>query len=154
MTAPGAHPPRSREERSRRLTFGGSEGAVQRSREFSRAAMLSWHWLPAVDDEQQAVTEDVLLMVSELVTNACLHAPGGPSELRLSWDGRRLRVEVADQSPVPPRLRPFQDPAQPGGHGLRVVDRLALAWGCAPEGDGKRVWLEVASPVDHHVRRH
>ncbi|MEE1787048.1 ATP-binding protein [Streptomyces sp. SP17BM10] len=152
MTAPGASPQSSREEQTRRLAFGGSDGAVQRSREFSRRVLESWYWLPAADEEQRAVTEDVLLMVSELVTNACLHAPGGPSELRLSWDGRRLRAEVADGSPVPPRLRPFQDPAQPGGHGLRVVDRLARAWGCVPDGGGKRVWLEVVSPVDHHVR--
>ncbi|MFE5587158.1 ATP-binding protein [Kitasatospora sp. NPDC056531] len=132
---------------SKRLAFVGSEGAVQRSREFSREALRSWHWLPAADDEQLAVTEDVLLMVSELVTNACLYAPGGPRELRLSWDGARLRVEVTDASPVQPRLRAAA-PGRPGGHGLRVVDRLALAWGSVPEGGGKLVWLEVPSPLD------
>ncbi|MEV7596022.1 ATP-binding protein [Kitasatospora sp. NPDC089797] len=153
MSTSGTGPVRSRSEQSRRLALGGSEGAVRRSHEFSRQALLSWNWLPAVDDEQRAVVEDVLLMVSELVTNACLHAAGGPSELRLRWDGLRLRVEVVDGSPVPPRLRRYGDPAQPGGHGLRVVDRLARAWGCVPEGQGKRVWLEVGSPVDHHARR-
>ncbi|MBV2155386.1 ATP-binding protein [Kitasatospora sp. SUK 42] len=120
---------------------------MRRSREFSRAALLSWHWLPAADEEQRAVAEDVLLMVSELVANACLHTPGGPRELRLDWDGARLRVEVADTSPVPPRLRPCADPARPGGYGLRVVDRLARAWGSLPEGEGKLVWLEVPSPL-------
>ncbi|MFH9347728.1 ATP-binding protein [Kitasatospora sp. NPDC017646] len=137
---------------TRRLAFAGSEGAVQRSRDFSRAALRSWHWLPAADDEQRALAEDVLLMVSELVTNACLHAPGGPRELRLDWDGARLRVEVVDASPVPPRLAEAGDPARPGGHGLRVVDRLARAWGSVPEGGGKLVWLEVPSPLDRHVR--
>ncbi|MBD0690976.1 hypothetical protein BG452_33255 [Streptomyces sp. CBMA123] len=134
------------------MSFAGSSGAVQRSRDFGRDALRSWRWLPAVDDEQRAVTEDVLLMISELVTNACLHAPGGPRELRLSWDGARLRVEVTDASPVRPKLRPRTDPGQPGGHGLRVVDRLAGAWGSAPEAGGKQVWLEVPSPLDHHVR--
>ncbi|KJS59873.1 regulator [Streptomyces rubellomurinus] len=138
---------------TRRLALAGSEGAVQLCRDFSRRALLSWHWLPAVDEEQQAVSEDVLLMVSELVTNACLHAPGGPRELRLHWDGDRLRVEVADASPVPPRLRSNADPAIPGGHGLRVVDRLARAWGSLPEGGGKQVWLEVPSPLDRHFPR-
>ncbi|MBV6696744.1 ATP-binding protein [Kitasatospora aureofaciens] len=152
MATPGANPPPSPEQ-TRRLALGDAAGPVQRSREFSRAALLSWSWLPAADDEQQAVTEDILLMVSELVTNACLHAPGGPRELRLSWNGTRLRVEVADESPVPPRLRPYADPGRPGGHGLRVVDRLARAWGSVPEGDGKLVWLEVPSPLDRHVRR-
>jgi hypothetical protein len=139
--------PRATAGETRRLAFAGSDGAVQRSREFSREALRSWQWLPAVDDEQLAVTEDVLLMVSELVTNACLHAPGGPRELRLFWDGARLRVEVTDASPVPPRLRPAGNPGRPGGHGLRVVDRLSRAWGSVPEGGGKLVWLEVASPL-------
>ncbi|MFC5889956.1 ATP-binding protein [Kitasatospora sp. CM 4170] len=139
-------------ERTRRLVLAGSEGAVQRSRDFSRSALLSWRWLPAVDEEQLAVAEDVLLMVSELITNACLHAPGGPRELRLHWDGTRLRVEVSDASPVPPRLLLHGDPARPGGHGLRVVERLARAWGSVPEGEGKLVWLEVPSPLDHRVR--
>ncbi|MFF2145131.1 ATP-binding protein [Kitasatospora sp. NPDC058190] len=136
---------------TKRLAFPGSEGAVQRSREFSREALRSWRWLPAVDDEERAAAEDVLLMVSELVTNACLHAPGGPRELRLNWNGSRLRVEVADASPVPPRLRPSVDPGRPGGHGLRVVDRLSRAWGSVREDGGKLVWLEVPSPLDRRV---
>ncbi|MFE6049865.1 ATP-binding protein [Kitasatospora sp. NPDC056446] len=146
---------------ARRLGFTGTEGAVRRSREFSREAMWSWRWLPTADTEQRAVSEDVLLMVAELVGNACLHAPGGPRELRLDWDGSRLRVEVLDDSPVSPRLRRGAGPGSPagpgppGGHGLRVVDRLARAWGCEPEGGGKRVWLEVPSPLPpaRHARR-
>ncbi|MFI8454765.1 ATP-binding protein [Kitasatospora sp. NPDC085464] len=133
-------------EQTRRLVLAGSAGAVQRSREFSRQALLFWNWLPTASEDQQLVVEDVLLMVSELVTNACLHAPGGPRELRLRWDGARLRVEVADASPVLPRLRSNADPGRPGGHGLRVVDRLSRAWGSQPEDDGKLVWLEVPAP--------
>ncbi|MGW3071532.1 ATP-binding protein [Kitasatospora sp. NPDC001132] len=145
MNRPGNSGPPDREE-TRRLVLGGIAGAVQRSREFSRRALVSWHWLPAVDENRRAAAEDVLLMVSELVTNACLHAPGGPRELRLHWDGARLRVEVADASPVPPRLRPSAATSRPGGHGLRVVDRLAAAWGSRPENGGKQVWLEVSRP--------
>ncbi|WP_307806626.1 ATP-binding protein, partial [Streptomyces sp. FH025] len=126
---------------------------MHRSREFSEEALRSWQWIPTADDEQHALAEDVLLMVSELITNACLHAPGGPRELRLNWDGARLRVEVTDASPVPPRLRPYADPGRPGGHGLRVVDRLARDWGCLPEGTGKLVWLEVPSPFGRHIQR-
>ncbi|MFB6893356.1 ATP-binding protein [Kitasatospora sp. NPDC056327] len=152
MTGPGTAAVPARDE-TRRLALSGSEGAVQRCRDFSRQALLDWHWLAMdgeawPDEEQVAVFEDVLLMVSELVTNACLHAPGGPRELRLRWDTRRLLVEVSDASPEPPRLRPFADPGQPGGHGLRVVDRLAGAWGSRPEDGGKSVWLEVPSPLD------
>ncbi|MEU1510197.1 ATP-binding protein [Kitasatospora sp. NPDC005748] len=139
-------------EYSERLLLDGGEGAVRRCREFSRRILEKWHWLPAADEEQRAVTEDVLLMVSELVTNACLHAPGGPRELRLSWNGERLRVEVVDASPVPPRVRPAIVPGRPGGHGLRIVARLARAWGSLPAGRGKLVWLEVPSPLGQRVR--
>jgi hypothetical protein len=109
-------------------------------------ALVDWGWLPARNEEGAAAAEDVLLMVSELVTNACLHAPSGPQELRLGWDGARLRVEVVDGSAVVPRLSGRRDPARPGGHGLLVVDRLASRWGTRPEGAGKSVWLEVVSP--------
>ncbi|MEU8516436.1 ATP-binding protein [Kitasatospora sp. NPDC048722] len=140
-------PARRSSDRTSVLVLHGTEGAVQRSRDFSRRTLASWQWLPTMDAEQLAVVEDVLLMVSELVTNACLHAPGGPRELRLSWNGERLRAEVSDASPAPPRLRRHADPGRPGGHGLRVVDRLARDWGCLPEGAGKLVWLEIASPM-------
>ncbi|MER7583732.1 ATP-binding protein [Kitasatospora sp. NPDC097691] len=145
-------------EVTRRLVFpaaganapGG--GPVQRSRAFSRRVLESWHWLPALDDERRLAVEDVLLMVSELVTNACLHAPGGPRELRLRWDGERLRVEVTDAGSQRPRLRPSAVPGRPGGYGLRVVHQLARAWGTQPDDGGKLVWLEVSSPlarIDH-----
>ncbi|MER7666850.1 ATP-binding protein [Kitasatospora sp. NPDC096128] len=133
------------------MAFVGSEGAAGLGRDFSQDALRSWRWLPAAGEEQRVAAEDVLLMVSELVTNACLHAPGGPRELRLRWDGLRLRVEVTDASPVVPALRPA-GPGRPGGHGLRVVERLAGAWGSTPEDGGKQVWLEVPSPLG--VRGH
>ncbi|RGD57018.1 ATP-binding protein [Kitasatospora xanthocidica] len=145
MDRPGNGGPPGREQ-ARRLTLEGGPGTVRRSREFSRRALVSWQWLPAVDEDRRAAAEDVLLMVAELVANACLYAPGGPSELRLHWDGARLRVEVADASPVPPRLRPSAGAGRPGGHGLRVVDRLSAAWGSRPEAGGKLVWLEVSRP--------
>ncbi|MFI8455370.1 ATP-binding protein [Kitasatospora sp. NPDC085464] len=149
LSGPGGTAP---PEQTRFLALAGCEGAVRCCREFSRQALLRWHWLPAADDEQLAVAQDVLLMVSELVTNACLHAPGGPRGLRLRWNGYRIRVEVADASPVLPRLRRRADLGRPGGLGLLVVDRLSGAWGAVREGGGKVVWLEVPSPVDHHVR--
>ncbi|MFJ8622205.1 ATP-binding protein [Kitasatospora sp. NPDC093550] len=126
-------------------TAGG--GAVQRSRAFSRRVLESWRWLPAVDEKRRLAVEDVLLMISELVTNACLYAPGGPRELRLRWNGDRLRVEVADDGSERPQLRPDLGRGRPGGYGLRVVLRLARAWGSQPEDGGKTVWLEVPSPL-------
>ncbi|MFE3328913.1 ATP-binding protein [Streptomyces sp. NPDC059176] len=97
------------------------------------------------DDERRAVAEDVLMVVSEMVTNACLHA-GGPLELVLHCTVERLRIEVSDASPVPPTPRPQADPAVPGGHGLVVLGRLARSWGSQPRGTGKTVWAEIAAP--------
>ncbi|MFJ4775391.1 ATP-binding protein [Streptomyces sp. NPDC088762] len=91
--------------------------------------------------------EDALLLVSEVVTNACLHA-GGPRELVLRHMPERLRVEVSDDSSEPPRRRLPGDRALPGGHGLILLERLARSWGSEPSGGdrpGKTVWLEVAA---------
>ncbi|GAA3379316.1 ATP-binding protein [Streptomyces sannanensis] len=132
--------------RTRRLALSGTKGVVGRCRDFSRDALTDWKWIPAADDEQQAVVEDVLLLVSEVVTNACLHA-GGPRELMLNCTDERLRIEVTDDSPVHPRPRPSCDASLPGGHGLIVLARLARSWGSTPRGRGKTVWLEVASPL-------
>ncbi|MER5929875.1 ATP-binding protein [Streptomyces sp. NPDC002054] len=87
-------------------------------------------------------------MVSEVVTNACMHA-GGPRELVLRRTADRLRIEVSDGNPEPPRRCPRDDPAVPGGHGLLVLELLARSWGSAPSADGrggKTVWLEVPCP--------
>ncbi|MFD8410451.1 ATP-binding protein [Streptomyces sp. NPDC059650] len=154
-------------EEIRRLALGGGTGGVvARCRRFTLDALTAWQWIvrpaggdraradghpggdPDGDDPDRAeAVEDVLLMVSELVSNACVHA-GGPSELVLRRTSDRLRVEVGDGSPEHPRRRTADDPALPGGHGLLVVDRLARDWGWEPrpDGAGKTVWAEVPSP--------
>ncbi|MFI8826073.1 ATP-binding protein [Streptomyces sp. NPDC053431] len=132
----------------RRLVLHRVEGAVTRCRDFTAAALADWGWLPAGTPEERERAEDVLLLVSEVVTNACLHA-GGPEELVLRHSGGLLRVEVSDGNPARPRVGGPRSPALPGGHGLMVLDRLAGAWGSADKGDGapgKVVWLEVGRP--------
>ncbi|MGW4379760.1 ATP-binding protein [Kitasatospora sp. NPDC004531] len=130
----------------RTLPLAAAPGAVARSREFTRLALHAWGWLPAGDADGRAAAEDVLLMTSELVTNACQHAVG-PYALELTRCGPLLRIAVLDSDDRMPVLRAPHAPAQPGGHGLRVVDRLAAAWGSEPvPGGGKRVWLETLRP--------
>lgn len=126
---------------TRRLSLFGAKGVVGRCRDFTRVALGDWGWFDAPDP---AAAEDVLLVVSELVGNACLHA-GGPLELVLRLEQERLRVEVSDAAPAPPV--PHQGTAsQPGGHGLRVVARLTREWGWQPHAVGKAVWAEVDRP--------
>ncbi|WP_042374429.1 ATP-binding protein [Streptacidiphilus neutrinimicus] len=88
--------------------------------------------------DQRAVVGDVLLMTSELATNACMHS-GGPVELTVAAVGPgRLGVEVLDANPEPPVLRSPAAPSRPGGHGLRV-------WGSEARPGGEAVWFEVES---------
>lgn len=134
-------------EQTRRLVLGGATaGVVSRCREFTRLALADWRWQERCGRPE--AVDDVLLLVSEVVTNACLHA-GGPRELVLRHSPGGLRVEVSDDSPEPPRRRPPGDRALPGGHGLIVLERLARSWGSSPSGDGragKTVWLELPGP--------
>ncbi|MQY16093.1 hypothetical protein SRB5_62850 [Streptomyces sp. RB5] len=132
----------------RRLRLAGVGGAVPRARDFARSVLVDWGWLPAVTGDQRAAAEDLLLVVSELVTNACLHA-GGPDELRMRLAAKLIRVEVADLGPGTPAPRTPHRAARPGGHGMFIVQRLCLQWGVerTPDARGKTVWAELAAPL-------
>ena len=83
-------------------------------------------------------TEDVLLVVSELTTNAIIHGRP-PVELRLRYDGQRVVVEVHDAAAFLPRKqRPTADDEH--GRGLLLVSRVTGRWGTRPTDRGKAVW--------------
>ncbi|MEU5424427.1 ATP-binding protein [Streptomyces olivoreticuli] len=132
----------------RRLRLVGASGAVPRARDFTRQALHDWGWLPAATADHRAAAEDVLLVVSELVTNACLHADG-PEELRVSFAGKVLRLEVVDLGAGTPAPRTPHRAGRPGGHGMFIVQRLCLDWGVVrnESGAGKTVWAELAAPA-------
>ena len=93
--------------------------------------------------------DDAVLVLSELVTNAMVHAADGCTiEVRHRDD--MLRLEVRDRSPQAPVMR-LVGPSDIGGRGLRVVDAVAEAWGWEPTADGKRVWAIVHAAVHHPV---
>jgi anti-sigma regulatory factor (Ser/Thr protein kinase) len=82
------------------------------------------------------------LLVSELVTNAVVHAR---TDVTLHVTVRRgvLRIEVTDGSPVVPT------PRRPSGltgtgRGLQLVDRLSDRWGVDKARKGKTIWFELA----------
>ncbi|WP_371614335.1 ATP-binding protein [Streptomyces sp. NBC_00454] len=137
-------------EQTRRLVLHDTTDAVSRCRDFTRRALAEWQWLPESGSGHghgcgDEAADDALLLVSEVVANACMHA-GGPSSLLLRCTAERLRIEVTDASPVAPIVRHPSDPARPGGHGLLIVERLAREWGTEPVDGGKCVWVEVDAP--------
>ncbi|MEU0786747.1 ATP-binding protein [Streptomyces sp. NPDC006173] len=133
---------------ARRLGFEGESGVVPLARDFARQALYAWGWLPAEGADRRAAAEDVLLVVSELVTNACLHAEG-PDELRISVDNKVLRIEVSDRGAGQPAPRTPHRAGRPGGHGMFIVQRLCLDWGVvrSPGVSGKTVWAELGAPA-------
>ncbi|KAF5996527.1 ATP-binding protein [Streptomyces mirabilis] len=95
----------------------------------------------------EPLAETLILLVSELVTNAVVHT-GCPAVLRLSLPGvlgesiGTVRLEVADSSARPPVPR-HAEGDETNGRGLELVDGLADRWGWNPEGAGKSIWCEV-----------
>ncbi|GAA1292315.1 ATP-binding protein [Streptomyces sanglieri] len=130
------------------LSLRGVSGIVPTARDFARQALHEWGWLPASSADGRAAAEDVLLVVSELVTNACLHADG-PEEMRIACTAKVLRVEVADAGAGQPAPRTPHRAGRPGGHGMFIVQRLCLDWGVlrVPGRTGKTVWAELAAPA-------
>jgi len=92
------------------------------------------------------VVDDLVLLVSELVTNSHRHAglgPGGHIDVRVTRSSGAVRVEVADVVSRPasgPRMR---EPDASGGWGLHIVDNLASRWGIDDEGSRTVVWFEI-----------
>jgi len=96
----------------------------------------------------EPIRDDVLLLVSEIVTNAVRHAGAGPEHplhLQLLRGPRWVVVAVADQGPG------FTwHPTSPsgenesGGWGLFIVDQIADRWGVECTRSGSCVWFEIA----------
>lgn len=89
--------------------------------------------------------DDVVLVASELVSNAVVHTTAPPeTELNVRWEVRpdSVVVEVIDSSPALPQRRPAPDTAG-RGRGLFIVAALALDWGVRRTSTGKQVWARM-----------
>lgn len=94
----------------------------------------------------------VELLVSELVTNAVVHARSDVVlNVTASSDGIRVEVRDASASPPVPKapttLDQRGDVIEVGDHGrgLQLVSALATQWGTQRQGTGKSVWFEVTA---------
>jgi anti-sigma regulatory factor (Ser/Thr protein kinase) len=121
-------PPR---RRFRQMSLPCSVTAPLMARAAVREACAQWE-LPKISD-------DAVLVVSELVENAVRHACS-ESTLRIELRPRGLSLAVRDDDPTPPVLAPAEQ-GVPGHRGVQLVDRISVAWGCTASSDGgKIVW--------------
>ncbi len=125
------------------LEVGPDPAEVGRARRWARSRLAG----SGMEDDEP-LAETLILLISELVTNAVVHT-GCPAVLRMLFgsahpagSARTVRVEVADTSCRPPQPR-HAEGEDTGGRGLELVDGLADRWGWQPEGAGKRIWCEV-----------
>ena len=94
----------------------------------------------------QAVCDDVLLLVSEMVTNAVRYA-APPVRLELQAGDEDVVVAVCDGSPEHPRQREAGDDAE-GGRGMLLVDLLTADHGVRTGPPGKAVWARLRRTCD------
>jgi anti-sigma regulatory factor (Ser/Thr protein kinase) len=115
-----------------RRRFEASEGSVGAARKFVTAV---------VSDAPTEVQDSVSVMVSELSTNALLHASGG-FDVAVDRSELTVCVSVIDRGDGTPVV---QSPkfSEPHGRGLRIVAALSDEWGVSATSDGKAVWFRV-----------
>ena len=85
--------------------------------------------------------DTIALLVTELVTNAILHART-PLQLTLESRPGSVRICVEDESNEQPLVRRYESDAVTG-RGLALVEQLASSWGVDATPSGKVVWCEV-----------
>jgi anti-sigma regulatory factor (Ser/Thr protein kinase) len=151
-----------------RLVLPPALSAAAAARRFAEAECRRW----GLAD----LTDDVMLTLSELVTNVVVHA-GSPATVTISLAGEFLEVAVSDDSPRAPVVRPVRadlnadiealidraahgsggvarraeldiGPAGSiaGGRGMLIVDAIADEWGVTARSAGKEVWFRLRTP--------
>ena len=125
------------------LSLEPAATSARQARRFVSETLTLWGDEPLVDC--------AALLVSELVTNAVIHARSAVG-LVVSHAGARttVRVEVRDASARPVRLSSFDNDSV-SGRGVALVDALAARWGVESESSGKLVWFELDNDFGAHL---
>jgi anti-sigma regulatory factor (Ser/Thr protein kinase) len=119
---------------SAETVFPAVPESVAAARRFTRAALVRHAIAPETVDI-------AILLVSELTTNAIVHAL---SNVRLRVRvGEDVRIEVCDASSDGPETTPG-DSERESGRGLELVSTLADGWDWSPRAEGKVVWFALA----------
>ena len=123
---------------ARSWTLTPDLGNVRRARQLVRAYC-------AAAGLEETVSDTVVLITSEAVTNAFLH---GRSDARLTVTmlDDQVLVEVGDDNPRHPAPTGIHDEA-PNGRGWLMMIGLSGHWGVRNEPIGKTVWFAVPSPA-------
>ena len=103
----------------------------------------------ALGDVPDQASESIILVASELATNAVRHA-GSAFEIRIEQLPDRIHIEVEDDGGGQPVVR-SPGPYDTSGRGLQIVEELADEWGVIPrEGtEGKIVWATIPLRTTH-----
>jgi DNA-binding NarL/FixJ family response regulator len=113
--------------------FEADVSTVPLAREFVR------RWLH--ESGAGRVFDEASLIVTELATNAVLHADS-PYEVRLSRADGVVRIEVADADARTPEPQPFSAEAE-SGRGIVIVSAISASWGIEAQPQGKVTWAEL-----------
>ncbi|MGW2571631.1 SpoIIE family protein phosphatase [Streptomyces sp. NPDC001537] len=116
--------------------------SVATARSFVRDTLQGWGFADIVDD--------AVVLTSELVTNAVVHAGTSADVLCLRTD-EGVRIEVADRYPereIPLQGHPVNmgSPDREGGRGLQLCAALAARWGVEYTPTHKQVWFQLDLP--------
>ncbi|MFD6186223.1 ATP-binding protein [Streptomyces goshikiensis] len=114
---------------------------VKAARDWTRAHLRALSWAGTAPQ----TVDDVLLTVSELVTNAHVHARSS-AQLVMTWDESCLHIAVHDASTVFPTVR---EPSieRDGGRGMFLIDALADHWEARSCPEGKMVMACFRPPA-------
>ncbi|MGK5531342.1 ATP-binding protein [Streptomyces sp. URMC 129] len=99
---------------------------------------LQHHWMLPHE-----LTENAVLLVSELVGNAVQHAGAHVFGLRIRRRRGWIRIEVRDPSRALPCQLPVHAMPVTSGRGLFLVDTLSDRWGVDLLPHGKSTWFEM-----------
>jgi anti-sigma regulatory factor (Ser/Thr protein kinase) len=126
-----------RDERRAQARYPRHRASVKAARTFARQIATEW--------KLDALVHDLVLVVSELVTNAIVHgttAQGREVGLTFDLNPMRLRVEVRDPGDGTPAVREDSSDDDENGRGLHIVDATVDRWGVTPRVIGKTTWAE------------
>jgi anti-sigma regulatory factor (Ser/Thr protein kinase) len=135
---PGAGTPRPCLRQTWQLP-GQSEHTPHRARALVGDTCRRWH-------VARRVVDDLLLIVSELVTNAVVHAPGERVTVAVLLTAGDVWVAVVDQGPRRPLHAHLPDADGEHGRGLVLVAALADRCEAQPAGGGTAVWACLTLP--------